>query len=273
MFRTAQSYLSGRTVHVNTSAEFAVPPTFSVEQMRCCASVIEQHIRDTPTKSRHTQALRKNLADLSDIDMPVQLMALVHKLLSYLDRKPNPHDVVHVREVLLKLWHFDLLAWPLLPNEHTKAFKITKKWGWEPDRQEMLDSLAGLETNEESSCLRVRGVMTLAMASAGARDIGDFTPEVAGDYFDAVLDVKMRSRIVLDVISLQYLKYGSTVVHVLKDYGSFGRMPVRGDDKFQWALKKTLPWLSGFYLHPNLWRLFHRIPPAIGCRSTNFSIS
>jgi hypothetical protein len=133
VFRTAKSYLSGRTLHVNTSAEFAVPPTFSVEQMRHCAEVIAQIIRDSPTKTRHSLALRK-------------------------------------------LWHFDLQTWPLLPNEQAKAFALTKKWLWEPERQELLNSLASLDTNEEASYLRIRGVMTLVMASAGSKDIGDFTP-------------------------------------------------------------------------------------------------
>lgn len=238
VFRTARSYLSGRTIHVNPSAEFAVPPTFSAEQMRHCAEVVAQTIRDTPTKTRHSLALRELLADLPEIDAPEPLLALVHRLLDFVAHKPNPHDVVHAREVLRKLWHFDLLAWPLLPNERAKAFALTKKWLWEPERRELLNSLASLDTNEEASYLRIRGVMTLVMASAGSKDIGDFTPEVAGDYFDAVFAIKMRQRIALDVISLQYLKYGSKVVHVLKDYGTFGRMPVRADDKFQWALEK-----------------------------------
>ncbi|WP_167360504.1 gamma-mobile-trio integrase GmtZ [Pseudomonas arsenicoxydans] len=240
MFRTAQSYLTGRTIHVNTSAEFAVPPTFSVKQIRICAEFIEQYIRDTSSKIRHKPALQEILAGLSNIETPAQLIALVHRLLFYVGQKPDPHDVVHVREVLRKLWHFDLLAWPLLPNEQARAFVLTKKWNWEPERRELLDSLASLENHEDTGSMRIRGVMNLVLASAGSRDIGDFTPEVVGDYFELVLDVRMRSRVVLDVISLQYQKYGSTVLHVLKDYGSFGRMPVRADDKFQWALEKDV---------------------------------
>ena len=238
VFRTAQSYLSGRTIYVNTSAEFAVPPTFSAEQMRQGAELVEQCIRDTPTKNRHTFALRELLGGLAKVEQPEQLLILVQALLAYANQTSNFHDVVHVREVLRKLWHLDLLTWPLLPNEQAKAFKLTRKWLWEPERQELLNSLASLDTNEEASYLRIRGVMTLVMASAGSKDIGDFTPEVAGDYFEVVLEVKMRQRIVLDVISLQYLKYGSKVVHVLKDYGTFGRRPVRADDKFQWAVDK-----------------------------------
>lgn len=239
IFRTAQSYLTGRTICVNTSAEFAVPPTFSKGAMERFAEVVAQHIRDTPTKTRHSIALREHLRGLAEITTPDQLLTLVQRLLTYVGKQPDPHDVVHVREVLRRLWHFDLLSWPLLPNEQAAAFKLTRKWLWEPERQELLDSLASLDTNEEATYLRIRGVMTLAMASAGSRDIGDFTPEVAGDYFFSVLKPRaIRQKTVLDVISLQYLKYGSKVVHVLKDYGSFGRVPVRADDKFQWVLAK-----------------------------------
>ncbi len=207
--------------------------------MRRFAEVVAKHIRDTPTKTRHSLALRQHLAELSEIATPGQLLALVHRLLAYVAEKPDPHDVVHVREVLRRLWHFDLLTWPLLPNEQASMFKLTKKWLWEPERQELLDSLASLSTNEETTYQRIRGVMTLAMASAGSRDIGDFTPEVAGDYFFSVLMPKtIRQKTVLDMISLQYLKFGSKVTHVLKGYGSFGRMPIRADDKFQWVLAK-----------------------------------
>ncbi|MEZ2738002.1 gamma-mobile-trio integrase GmtZ [Comamonas jiangduensis] len=238
-FRTTQSYLTGRTIYVNSSAEFAVPPTFTVEGMRRFAEVVAQHIRDTPTKTRHSLALRKHLAELSEISTPEQLLTLVQRLLAYVSEQPDPHDVVHTREVLRKLWHFDLLAWPLLPNEQAIAFKLTKKWLWEPERKELLEKLASLDGNKHTASERTRGVMTLVMASAGSRDIGDFTPEVAGDYFFSVLKpTTIRLKTVLDMVTLQYMRYGSQVKHVAKDYGSFGRLQVRFDDKFQWALSK-----------------------------------
>lgn len=238
IFRTARSYLTGRLIHINTTSDFAVPPTFSAERMEQCAELIAQHIRDTPTKTRHSLALRGLLAELFTIKTPEQLIAIVQQLLAYVAEQPDPHDVVHVREVLRRCWHLDLLTWPLLPNEQAQTFKLTKKWLWEPERQELVDSLLSLEPKGDANSIRLRSVMTLALASAGSRDIGDFPPEVAGDYFEVVLDTNMRQRIVLDVISLQYLKYGSKVLHVLKDYGSFGRMPIRADDKFQWVLDK-----------------------------------
>lgn len=239
IFRTAHSYLSGRTIHLNTTAEFAVPPTFSVEKTRRGAAIIAKHIRDTPTKGRHTLGLRDLLSGLSAIEHPEQLLALVHKLLDFVDEKVSSTDVVHVREVLRKLWHLDLLAWPLLPNKQAKSFKLTQKWLWEPERQDLVDGLASLETTtEKSNHKRIRGVMTLVMASAGSRDIGDFTPEVVGNYFELVVAEKVRHRVARDVMSLQHVKYGSKVVHVLKDFGAFGRTPVRGDNKFQWAVDR-----------------------------------
>lgn len=247
-FRSAQSYLTGRTIYVNTSAEFAVPPTFTAEGVVRFAAVLEEHIRDTPAKARHSAALCKHLAHLSEVETPAQLITFVNRLLGYVAKKPNPQDVVHAREVLRQLWHFDLLTWPLLANKQARRFRLTKKWLWEAERRVLLDSLASLDPNEAATNRRIRGVMTLVMASAGSRDIGDFTPEVAGDYFFSELKPKtFRQKAVLDVISLQYLKYGTKVTHVLKSYGSFGRAPVRADDTFQWALVKDrslLEWVE-----------------------------
>lgn len=250
-YRAAVSYLTGRTILVNTDPQRfliscehwnAAEIRKRIEALKCRWVLMRTHLRPSDILLTHVLAFHR-------ADTVQQFGAELDSLLA--ERKAwhmeaqkdkqfwllspwKRNDRTRIKELITEVWAAGVLALPIREDIFPGA-KIDEQGLAKAPAFAAVNSMIPDTRSREIVVRTKRAVAAMLMRTCGLREIGDLTPAVIGDVFGA-FQGHLRKGISAAIIEVQKNAYGEAVRHSSDEFGSSRKVRLVRDMKFAWVV-------------------------------------
>lgn len=253
-YRAAVSYLTGRTILVNTDPQRFLIPRENwngaevrrrIEALKRRWALLSSHLRPSNILLTHVLAFHR-------AETVQQFGAELDSLLAerknwHMGAKKDKQfwlrspwkrdDRTRIKELITEFWVAGALALPIREGIYPGA-KIAGEQLAQVPLFAAIDAMIP-DTGRRDVVVRTQHIVAaMLMRTCGLREIGDLTPDVIRDLFGRFHSHHLRKPISAAIIEIQRNAHGEAVRHSSDDFGSSRRVTLVRDLKFGWVVDR-----------------------------------